>query len=326
MIQISIIVPIYNVEKCLRRCIDSILNQTFKDFELILVNDGSTDNCENICNEFMLKDTRVKYIYQRNKGVSEARNIGIENSSGKYIQFIDADDYVDENFLEIAINRLKNDNSDIVFFGFYYEYIDGTIYKERYYNKSINSKNVRYYCLDLHKEDLFGYTCCKMFKSSIIKKFNLKFNKYMSFGEDELFTCEYSKYVETISIENRPLYHYINYKGMRENLSSRKCDEIFRKDILFNAWSELLNNYDEKYIENKAYELIKFLYFNEIWSNKPYKLRKNNIDKIKKTYIMKYISNNSNLNKKILIKCIIFENIIVFKLIFKILNKLNIDI
>ena len=140
---ISIIVPVYNVESYLKRCIESILNQTFRDFELILVNDGSTDNSEIICKEYALKDERIKYFYQRNKGVSEARNKGIDNSSGEYIQFIDSDDYVDENFLEIVVNRFKRDNSDIVFIGFYNEYNNGEIYKSKYYKESIVSNNIK---------------------------------------------------------------------------------------------------------------------------------------------------------------------------------------
>ena len=323
---ISIIVPVYNVEKYLKRCIDSILNQTFKDFELILVNDGSTDNCENICKEYIIKDRRVKYFYQNNKGVSEARNLGIENSCGNYIQFIDADDYIDKNFLEVAVNRLKNDNSDIVFVGFYNEYNNGDIYKKKYYNKSIISDNVKYYCLDLYRKDLFGYTWCKVFKNSIIKKFNLKFNKNMNYCEDELFTCEYCKYVQRISIENSPLYHYINYEGNRDNLSNKKKNEIFNRDKLFNSWFELLGNYDEEYLGNKAYTTIKFLYFNEVWSDKSYKIRKDNINKIKQTSIMKYANSNKTLKKKIIVKCIKYESIVLFKLLFRIFNKLNTEL
>lgn len=101
------------------------------------------------------------------------------------------------------INRIENDNSDIVFIGFYNEYNDGKIYKRRCYDKSIISNNIRYYSLDLYKKDLFGYIWCKIFKSSIIKKYNLRFNKDMNYCEDELFTCEYCKYIKLISIDNR---------------------------------------------------------------------------------------------------------------------------
>lgn len=222
------------------------------------------------------------------------------------------------------INRIENDNSDIVFIGFYKQYNNGEIYENRYYDKCIVSKQIKHYCLDLYKRDLFGYTWCKMFKSCIIKKFNLKFDKEMHFCEDELFTCEYCKYIKRISIENRPLYHYIDYQGDRENLCSKKRNEILNAHKLFNGWFRFLGNHDEKYLENKAYTTIKYLYFRELWSDKSFKTKKSNIKKIKQTSIMKYIKSNKNLNKKILVKSIEYESIVLFKLIFRIFNKLKI--
>ena len=99
---ISIIVPIYNVEKYLSRCVDSILNQTFTDFELILVDDGSTDNSGKICDEYAEKDCRIKVIHKDNWGVSSARNVGLENSVGEYIMFCDSDDFVEKNAVSVA--------------------------------------------------------------------------------------------------------------------------------------------------------------------------------------------------------------------------------
>ena len=320
---VSIIVPIYNVEKYLKRCIDSILDQTFKDFELILVNDGSTDNSEDICKEYEAKDKRIKYFYQDNSGVSKARNKGIENSCGKYIQFIDSDDYVDEIFLDVIVNRFRKDNSDIVFSGFYNEYDNGKIYREKCYEKSIISENIQEYCLKLYRNDLFGYSCCKTFKSSIIKEFNLRFDENMSYCEDELFTCDYCKYIKRISIENRAMYHYIDYKGNRTTLTSKKRDEIFNRDKLFDSWFNLIGNYDKKYLDDKAYKTIKFLFFNEVWSDKSYKIRKKNINKIKETSIMKYINNNINLRKNKIVKWIKYGDIRLFKLYFRIMNKVN---
>lgn len=196
MPEVSIIVPIYNVEKYLRRCIDSILNQTFEDFELILIDDGSTDDSASICEEYVIKDKRVKYIYQDNRGVSEARNKGIESCCGKYIQFIDSDDYVDRDFIEILIKKIKKDKSDIAFIGFYNEYDNGEVYNKKVYDNSLMTDKVKKYCLKLYEKDLFGYTWCKIFKSSIVKNNNIKFNKDIYYCEDELFTCEYCKYIK----------------------------------------------------------------------------------------------------------------------------------
>lgn len=108
---ISVIVPVYNVEKYLSRCIDSVLMQTFTDFELLLVDDGSPDNSGMICDEYALKDVRVKVLHQENKGLSGARNAGIENSVGNYVVFIDSDDYVKDNYLCNLLQILPDDIS-----------------------------------------------------------------------------------------------------------------------------------------------------------------------------------------------------------------------
>ena len=114
MPRLSIIVPIYNVEKYLSRCIESILNQTFKDFELILVNDGSTDNCKEICEKYKRMDSRIIVANKKNGGLSSARNLGIDISKGDYIGFVDSDDFIDVHMYEILLNTINAYDSDIV--------------------------------------------------------------------------------------------------------------------------------------------------------------------------------------------------------------------
>lgn len=118
--RISIIVPVYNVEKYLDACIKSILQQTYKNIELILVDDGSTDNSPQICDSYVLKDSRIKVIHQDNQGISAARNIGIENATGEYIVFIDSDDYISENMIEKLYIALKETESDMAICNFTY--------------------------------------------------------------------------------------------------------------------------------------------------------------------------------------------------------------
>ena len=105
---ISIIVPIYNVEKYIHKCIESIINQTYKNLEIILVDDGSPDNCGNICEEYAKNDSRIKVIHKENNGLSSARNAGLEICKGDYIGFVDSDDYIELNMYEVLINALKN--------------------------------------------------------------------------------------------------------------------------------------------------------------------------------------------------------------------------
>ena len=111
--KISCIIPVYNVEKYLRRCLDSILHQTFTDFEMIIVNDGSTDSCREICDEYAKIDKRIKVIHKENGGLSDARNVGIENSEGEYLIFIDSDDYIDKDMFKILLGLNEKNGTKI---------------------------------------------------------------------------------------------------------------------------------------------------------------------------------------------------------------------
>ena len=135
MPKISIIVPVYNVEKYLEKCIDSILNQTFKDFELILVDDGSTDNSGNICDEYRKKDRRIKVIHKSNGGLSSARNAGLDIALGKFIAFVDSDDYIHHQMYEIMYSFIKNENADLCICN--YEIVDD------YYNIKKNNIEIQ---------------------------------------------------------------------------------------------------------------------------------------------------------------------------------------
>lgn len=115
---ISVVVPIYNVENYIKKCVDSILSQTYKNLEIILVDDGSPDNCPQICDEYAQKDSRIKVIHKENGGVSSARNIGMENARGKWIAFIDADDWIEEKYFEKMLDRVKTNDADIVLCGY----------------------------------------------------------------------------------------------------------------------------------------------------------------------------------------------------------------
>ena len=110
---ISVVIPVYNVKPYLERCINSVVNQTYKNLEIILVDDGSTDGSDKICDDYSKKYKNIEVIHKKNGGLSDARNVGIENAHGQYIQFIDSDDYVNNKMIEILYNNLKNTNSDI---------------------------------------------------------------------------------------------------------------------------------------------------------------------------------------------------------------------
>ena len=111
---ISVIVPIYNVEKYLQKCVDSIINQTYKNLEIILVDDGSPDNCPKMCDDYAEKDSRIKVVHKENGGLSDARNVGMEVATGEYVSFIDSDDYISLDFYETLLETIVDNDSDVV--------------------------------------------------------------------------------------------------------------------------------------------------------------------------------------------------------------------
>ncbi len=227
--KISVIVPVYNVEKYLPRCIDSILSQTFTDFELLLIDDGSPDNCGKICDEYAAKDSRVKVFHKSNGGVSSARNLGLDNAQGEWITFIDSDDYVEQNFLvlpgntsaELLINNYKvlcNEKSS----NFCFE--NKVIEKSHIYN--FLNKNL--------VEQIFRVPWAKFFRRTIIADNNISFVKGVKIGEDNLFMLEYLYYTKSINFISLANYVYIEEPGIMKKykLSVEQAIEIVELFIM----------------------------------------------------------------------------------------------
>lgn len=240
---ISIIIPVYKVEKYLPRCIESVLNQTYKNFELILVDDGSPDNSGKICDEYALKDERIKVIHKENGGVSSARNAGIDVAKGEFINFIDSDDWVPSNSLQTLLAGISND-CDISVGSF--ENRDVKIRK-----KPLNVSKI--YISDLKIErnlrilerDEFHGPWGKIYKSKIIKENNLKFPSGVKFGEDALFVKEYLKYCNIIKTTDITVYYYnrLNYDAMTKKFSY--YNELVKwMEMLIIKHSELLHSYE----------------------------------------------------------------------------------
>lgn len=200
--KISVIVPIYNAEKYLRECIDSVLNQTFEDFELLLINDGSTDNSGAICSTYAQKDNRIRVFDKENGGVSSARNIGLDNAIGEWISFIDADDHIGKNYLQDFVKVGLNKEELIV-----QELVkDGKIKKSYDYgNWSLEDIEIL-----LNNNDIFsnGFPFCKLYNLAVIKENFLKFNKNLRFCEDLVFYLEYISYIKSIKFINHASYFY----------------------------------------------------------------------------------------------------------------------
>lgn len=241
---ISVIVPIYNAEKFLHYCIDSILNQSFVDFEILLVNDGSTDNSGKICDKYAEKDTRVKVLHKQNGGVSSARNAGIEAAQGEYICFVDSDDYLEKDYLEILIETKKKfPDYDSVWCGF--QTVED--YNGKNNKDVIAENNTKFSCYSLedimllHEKWLEASPCNKLFDKGIIINNKIKFPDDLSLGEDLLFNFEYLDCSEgKIVVINKPLYNYI--RDGKESLDNKYYPnllEIYRR----------LNSEIEKYAQ-----------------------------------------------------------------------------
>lgn len=203
---ISVIIPIYNKDKDLERCIDSVLAQTCSDFEVILINDGSTDASQDICNRYAQKDSRVTAFYKMNGGVSSARNLGLRHAKGTWVTFIDSDDWVSPSYLEHLIDHVTND-VDLVFSYATIYYSNGQFKSISFPSKRISSDEIE---LALIENELHGYTSpwSKLYRMEIVKRLNLNFIEDMHIGEDAVFLFSYIQACRYIYFSEDTDYFY----------------------------------------------------------------------------------------------------------------------
>lgn len=209
MPRISIIIPVFNVEKYIEKCIQSVLNQTFSDFELIIINDGSTDSSGLICEKMQKTDSRINLYNIENEGVSRARNIGILKSTGDWICFIDSDDWVEKDFLEnFEVNRCEN--TTLVIQGIMFRYVD--MKKRDFPFFRYSEADLYFPFADIHLQKVLHNGCpvAKLFNRNVIVNNNIRFNEKISLHEDHVFCLEYLRYVRKIRLSS-----YIGYNYMR---------------------------------------------------------------------------------------------------------------
>lgn len=233
--KISIIMPVYNKEKYLYKSIKSILNQTYENFELIIVNDGSTDNSSSICHKFEQEDSRIKVIDIENNGVSNARNIGIKNANGQYIQFIDADDYIDKYMLEDLVNLSEKYNTDIIITEIKKIDLKSNKSKEILLPfsglKSIDDMMDNF--AQVQKETgIYGCVSNKFIRKSIIDEYGLKFDKRLWLAEDLDFYLELYKYVTNVYFCNKAYYYYVQEAENSSTTSDKKHDYLQQAEII----------------------------------------------------------------------------------------------
>lgn len=232
MIKVSIIVPIYNNDKYLKRCIDSLVNQTLYEIEIILVNDGSTDDSLLICREYAEKDERIRVINKSNGGVSSARNIGIEKAQGEFLAFVDSDDFVDENMYKSMYLKVKNEGSDCCICNIEIHTKDDKNVIKNIIGKSKIIGNEIYeflvlnliaapYVTSCDRMTTFRGPCTYLYKRQIIREYDIQFNENLCIGEDFLFNLQYMTKINSLSIEENSFYRYcINSISATQKYSS----------------------------------------------------------------------------------------------------------
>lgn len=319
---VSIIMPIYNVEKYLDKCIQSVLSQTYKNMEIILVDDGSSDNSPKICDKYASMDERVKVIHKQNGGMSDARNAGLEIALGKYIEFVDSDDYMAENMVETLYKNICEYNADISLCS-HYIVREETMVTDASYEKNVytNSQVIEEFLLDTK---IRSYVWNKMFKASLFEK--IKFQKGRVF-EDLLVIPMLFAEASKIIFDDTPLYYYVQREGsvlhtQTPELRTAYIEATFEvyefikskfanmeKFYNYNIAHITINTYNDIGLfgmyELKETEIVKKLYqsFKEILTDKEMEKfimdKSSNIKKIHCYYLLedpeRYIKNNKYL-------------------------------
>lgn len=309
--KISVIIPVYNGENYIKTCIESVINQTFKDFELIVINDGSTDKTESVIN--LIKDKRLKVISTNNLGVSSARNLGMEKANGDFILLLDSDDYIKENTLELLYGLAIKNGVDIIRYNGYIGNQNDTFNKLEFYVKdktiidsSITSEKSKIIdILNDPKKALRCYSPLLFFKNSNI----IKFNTELKYLEDKVFYMENMLNNKKILFVDMPLYYY------RFNINSKtKKNKDFTQNICDLVKSK---PYIESIVKKYSYdtEVINSSYLNLILYRLDYYVKNNNYKNCKKIIIE--LKNKREVNeilKKSPVKLCALKNVQAFLL------------
>lgn len=251
---ISVIVPVYKVEKYLRKCVDSIISQTYTNLEIILVDDGSPDNCPKICDEYAKQDSRVKVIHKENGGLSDARNAGMAVATGEYISFIDSDDWIENNMLEILLKEITENNCDIASCGINMVWEDNRPKEILFPFEGKIIINGAESALDhlISNKYIVQTVWNKLYRKDTIVKILFPFGKI---NEDEYWTWQALAASEKIVCIGNPMYNYLQREG--SIMKSDKFNPMFALEAHCLRYNYILENYPK--LQDKC--CIRLLYF-----------------------------------------------------------------
>ena len=261
-IKVSVIVPVYNAEKYIKRCLDSILAQSYRYFEVLLIDDGSTDNSGKICDEYALNDNRIRVIHKENSGVSATRNIGITEAKGDYIAFVDSDDYIKSDMFEKMVKNAEKNNSDMVMCNYFTDK-DGKVTKSEMSYKAVydGTDDIRNGLLYLYYTDYHNglYSLCnKLIKKSVYYENDILFDVSLKRGEDAWFVFECLKHCKRVDYISEAFYYY--YQNQSSIMHSLYDDQ-------YDQWVEIrkrLLNENQTLGFNIDYDLFYWEFFYKI--------------------------------------------------------------
>ncbi len=305
---ISVIVPVYNAEKYLSKCINSITNQTYKDLEIILVDDGSSDSSPKICDEFAEKDKRIKVIHKKNGGVSSARNTGLDCFKGEYVTFVDSDDYIESNMFELIAEAIKEKEVDLVFIREKSVNLEG---KTIYINGDLPSGEIYYFGREKAEERIIEMQingmCDKTYKRSLIE--NIRVIEGKKHGEDLLFNLQVLERVKTVALVDEILYSYVSNEDSITHIpfNEHTVDGIFFKDKA----EKIIENKFPKYLDlaRRRSFVARQVVLRKIFKDKMQKQQQELTNEITHYLNDKYDSVANHLSKKEKIEYIVYKKL-----------------
>ncbi len=258
---VSIIIPIYNAEKALRRCIDSVLNQEYTDFELILMNDGSKDSSGEICDSYAAKDDRVRVVHKANSGVSDTRNQALDLAQGTYVQFMDADDWITPEATKLLVRTMEEGECDLVISDFYRVVGDRVSRKGDIEDDHVMSRQeFAEHMMENPADFYYGVLWNKLYRREIIEIHRVRMDATVRWCEDFLFNMEYILHADRICALQVPLYYYVNTEGSLVNQSMNIGKVIRMKLMVFEYYNEFYKSvYDEEDYRKKRLQVYRFL-------------------------------------------------------------------
>lgn len=324
---VSVLVAVYNTEKYLRKCLDSIIGQTYENIEIIVVDDGSKDNSLDICKEYEKLDSRVKAIHQENGGLAKARNTGLDNAAGKYVCFLDSDDYIEKDYVECLYKGLTENDTDVAVCGYFKDKPNGSSSDMLLGRQQVISRDES--IANMYVYNSFGaYSWNKLFKMDIVNEYNIRYDLELRMTQDLYWSTQYMMHVKNAFYVNKPLYHYIynedsacrkikqTGKFNKKFLTSIKAHEK-TKELLKDESEYVKLSFSERYV-NTYMRLVVNMYYSKYNDKKLIRAAHVNVKK----YIKHFLKSDAYGKAQKMGAFLIAVHPKVFMFVYGIMNKL----